>query len=532
DYLCAQIREVVALHPTCHGIFLDIISGGDCCCKWCMEWMAKRGLDASKPEDREIAAEHTLQKYFERTTAACRVKDKAMRVFHNAGHVTPGQRGILPFFSHLELESLPTGGWGYDHFPVSAKYAAGLGMDYLGMTGKFHFSWGEFGGFKHPNALRYECAAMLAHGSKCSVGDQLHPCGKMDPSTYALIGEAYAEVEQKEAWCCGVKGVADVGLLLSGSVNKGGWGHRHDDTGAARALLEGHVLFDVLDTESDFAKYRVLIIPDTVVIDAPLKKKLDRHLAKGGKLFLCGQSGLAEDNKTFLFDCGAECEGVSPFSPDYIVPRKDLRAPYVDTPLVAYYASRRVRVTDGVSLGDVYDPYFNRTFARFCSHRHTPNETKPSGFACGVMKGNVMYLAHPVFSHYNDHGMTAHREFIVRALRLLLGETSLEVRGLPSTGRVTLMEQPANKRYVAHLLHANTILRGAWNGADSSARQVEVIEDLTPLHDVGVSVKVPRKIKGVRLVPENTPLDFTAKDGVVSFTVPRLLCHQMVELAW
>ena len=42
--------------------------------------------------------------------------------------------GFLPFFSHLELESLPTGGWGYDHFPLSAKYVAGLGLDYLGMA--------------------------------------------------------------------------------------------------------------------------------------------------------------------------------------------------------------------------------------------------------------------------------------------------------------------------------------------------------------------------------------------------------------
>ena len=30
--------------------------------------------------------------------------------------------------THLELESLPTGGWGYDHFPLSARYAQTLGM--------------------------------------------------------------------------------------------------------------------------------------------------------------------------------------------------------------------------------------------------------------------------------------------------------------------------------------------------------------------------------------------------------------------
>jgi len=42
------------------------------------------------------------------------------------------------------------------------------------MTGKFHTMWGEFGGYKHPNALSYECSLMLAYCAGCSIGDQLH----------------------------------------------------------------------------------------------------------------------------------------------------------------------------------------------------------------------------------------------------------------------------------------------------------------------------------------------------------------------
>ena len=65
------------------------------------------------------------------------------------------------------------------------------------MTGKFHQTWGEFGGFKRPEALRYEYAAMLAYGARCSVGNQLHPSGEMNPDTYQLIGAAYADVEAR-----------------------------------------------------------------------------------------------------------------------------------------------------------------------------------------------------------------------------------------------------------------------------------------------------------------------------------------------
>ena len=192
DHLCEQIREAVRMFPESNGVFLDIISQGECCCTACLAYMKDHGLDANNAEDRKTCARAALERYYKETTAACRCENPDMPVFHNSGHIGKGDRHILGYFSHLELESLPTGGWGYDHFPMSARYVQKLGLDYLGMTGKFHTTWGEFGGYKHPNALRYECALMLANGAKCSVGDQLHPNGRMDETTYKLIGDAYA----------------------------------------------------------------------------------------------------------------------------------------------------------------------------------------------------------------------------------------------------------------------------------------------------------------------------------------------------
>ena len=96
---------------------------------------------------------------------------------------------------------------------MSAAYCRTLGMEFLGMTGKFHTTWGEFGGFKHPNALRYEAALSIAEGAKCSIGDQLHPTGEMNMSTYNLIGKAYAEVEAKEPYVRGAEHIADIAIL-------------------------------------------------------------------------------------------------------------------------------------------------------------------------------------------------------------------------------------------------------------------------------------------------------------------------------
>ena len=342
DHLCEQIEEVVELFPDANGIFLDIISQGPCCCRWCVESMREKGLDPAKEEDRLAHATMSLNKYYERTTASARINNPDMPIFHNSGHITCGDRDVLKHFSHLELESLPTGGWGYDHFPISAKYCHNLPYDFLGMTGKFHTTWGEFGGYKHPNALRYECAAMLAYGAKCSVGDQLHPSGKMDMSTYKLIGTAYAEVKTKEPWCIDAGNIADIGLLSSAAVNsQSGSGHADvpSDIGAGRILLEGHFLFDILDTEMSFDKYKLIVLPDDIQINHELKIILDKYLDEGGKLLITGMSGLAGDGSGFLFDVGADWSGQSEFQPDFILPCDELSPDFVESPMVMYMPS-------------------------------------------------------------------------------------------------------------------------------------------------------------------------------------------------
>lgn len=332
DYLCSLIEETVELFPDANGIFLDIINQGQCCCNHCMKGMLESGLDPEKEADRIAFARKVLENYYVRTTAAARKFNPDMPVFHNSGHVTVGDTEILKHFSHLELESLPTGGWGYDHYPMSAAYCRNLGLDFLGMTGKFHTTWGEFGGIKHPNALRYECAAMLANGSKCSVGDQLHPDGELDESTYELIGKAYAEVEQKEAWCDNVESLAEIAILASSAVNCKR--ESPSDVGAGRLLLEAHIPFDVIDSGMEFGRYKFLLLPDDIRLDDALKAKLELFAAQGGKLILSAGSGLAAGSDAFALSLPFTDAGWSPYSPDYIEAAPGFAPEFAKTPFV------------------------------------------------------------------------------------------------------------------------------------------------------------------------------------------------------
>jgi len=530
DFVCEQISELARLFPDTEGLWLDIIHKANCQCRWCMDGMIAQGLDPKKPADLAQYADEVLQNYYKRTLTALREVHPTMMLTQNSGNVTRGDRRFLKHVTHLELESLPTWGWGYDHFPMGAKYAQTTGMEFLGMTGKFHTTWGEFGGFKHPNALRYECAAMLAYGAKCCVGDQLHPDAQLDQSTYAIIGEAYREVEVKEPWCEGARNVADIGLLSALALDPQHVTGEESDVGATRLLLEGHLLWDMLDAEMDFSPYKLLIVPDEGRINPALKTKLDVYLAAGGKVLFTGRSLLNADGQP-LFDIGAEIVGDSAFTLDYIQPIPELQPAFVQSPMIEYSRYPRLRVTDGESLGDVIEPYFERAWNHFCSHQHAPQRREVSGYACGVQKGGCLWLPMNVFLAYRKFGQVANKHFVLACIRRLLGD-SIGLRAqLPATARVTLTRQSDQQRYVLHLLHANLVQRGGLQQTHMGPMVMEVIEDLTPCCDVKLSLQLDKLVRRVTLEPQGAEIAFTMNGGRLEIELDRFTCHQMIALA-
>ena len=91
------------------------------------------------------------------------------------------------------------------------------------------------------------------------------------------------------------------------------------------------------------------------------------------------------------------------------------------------------------------------------------------------------------------------------------------------TGMLTaLNEQPEQGRLVLHLLHYVPERRG---------QDFDVIEDVLPVYDVAVSVKLPGPVAGVRCVPDGETLTFREAKGRLNFTVPKLDGHQIVEIA-
>lgn len=524
DILLAQIHEMLSRYDA-DGLFLDIVGVRRCYCHNCMESARREGKNLRDKEAMRSLWEKTYANYTARVKETVEAVKPGLPIFHNGGHIKRGRRDLAEMNSHLELESLPTGGWGYDHFPLSARYAQTLGVDFLGMTGKFHTSWGEFGGYKHPNALRYEAALSIANGARCSIGDQLHPDGLMDKATYALIGAAYGEVESKEAWCVKTTNVADVALLSLEATGVHGkateadeQSKKNSDAGAVRMLLEGKFLFDVIDLENDFTAYKVLIMPDYVAVDGDLKVKLEQYQQQGGKILATGWSGLDPEGRQFAIDLGVQYVGVNPYQPDYFRPSFKPES-LGEASFIFYSQGQKVELAGGTELGRREDPYFNRDVFHFCSHQHTPSSHVYGGPGM-VESANGIYMAWNVFDDYAVKGSLILKEAVLYALNRLLPDKTLQTT-LPAQGVVTLQEQKEENRLVNHLLYASPVRRG---------ESVEVIEDIVPLYNVQVSLRTASLVKNVYLAPQMTSLPFSYEDGVLHYTVPVLECHQMVVI--
>ena len=235
--------------------------------------------------------------------------------------------------SQQELEDLPTTWGGYDKLPLRAKFFHNTGKPLIAMSGKFHTSWGEFGGFKHPDALRFEAGSMLAFGAACNFGDQLHPSGEMDLGTYGNIGQAFEYVEQIEAYGLDAVPAANLGLWFSNS--------KPDDEGTSVMLLETQTDFLVVDPAKDLAPYAAIVLPGAACLSADEAAKLSAYVAGGGSLLVLGESALDEQRQRFLLDVGADYLGPANYDEDFTVAGEQLRRDLVASPFLNYEAALR-----------------------------------------------------------------------------------------------------------------------------------------------------------------------------------------------
>jgi len=359
-------------------------------------------------------------------------------------------------------------------------------------------------------------------GGACSVGDQLHPRGRLEPATYQLIGQAYAQVEKVEDRVSGTQAPAEIGIVWSESTSSSagsGKGLTLADRGAFRMCLEEHLFSDFVDLETDLSPYRVLILPDKVRLTKPMADKLTAYLKKGGALICSGESGLNQDGDEFLLPIPLTVNGPAEFCPEFIAAGKELNADLPDAPIVMYLKGMDVKPRKKVlTLADAWRPYFNREAGLFCSHLHWPPQG-PAGRPAVIQSGNIIYFAYPIFEAYGKYASRHYKQLVVNAIDRLMPQRILR-SNLPSTAQVELVS--ARGRQILTILHYVPENRSA---------EVATIEEALPLIDIHADLAVAGRVKNVKvLLGDVEGLTWTSDKGKCQLEFSNTHGKLMLEL--
>jgi len=361
-------------------------------------------------------------------------------VFFNAGSDTflePGLGGRARYgnMSHMEIESLPSGFWGYFHFPRLARSAGHWGKPWLGMTGRFQTMWGDFGGLKPQAALEFECFRPQAWGGGNSVGDQLPPRGKLDPAAYDLIGAVYEQVAAAEPFYAGSEPLVQVGITTSGTPGLDGDETAKSDEGAIQMCEEAHYECQLLDADNDLEGLELVILGDSTTLTPDFVEKLRAYHEGGGKLLISNKGGCDASGKWALDFLPVQVESECEFFPAYWRTSRVFSPELARTDRVFYQQGLVVTAPGCEVLAERVLPYFNRDAVRFCSHLQTPPRPEGSGQPVIVAGERFVYFADPVFREYRQSGNIAVRDAWRLAVRRLIGPAPFG-EGLASTIQV------------------------------------------------------------------------------------------------
>jgi hypothetical protein len=523
QYIKEEFQETYnRFHPERY--WIDIIFQKGCICKACMAEMKQSGLN---PADLQDVRKHDRMveiKFMKEIYEFLTQMDQNLGIYFNgyafnmdlANDEELSSAQKRKYNNHLFIESLPSDMWGYTHFPICANYLNPANGDITMMNGKFHKAWGDFGSLRNLEALEYECFRAIANGAKCCIGDQLHPSGELEPSVYERIGKVYQSIESKEEWLFDTRKVAQIGVYASNRVLED---IGVSSEGAYRIMTELHYLFDFIDFRTELGKYDLLILPDQVILPPQAAAKIKTYMADGGKVLLTGESGLDERKERFVLEeFGVELISGAEYNPRYlhITPENFPAIPPMD--YVVYEKGLKIGALNGTNvLAYITNPYFNRTYDRFCSHRQTPPaaiSTEPGI----VSNGKAIYISNPLFKDYAISGCKVYKDILKRCIENLLDEP-LVLADLPSTAEITLRKQ--NNRYILHVL--NYIIQ-------RKCKELDTIEEKWPLYHQCFKVRTEKVPQKIYLAPQLAGLDFRHDGVYAEFEVPEICGHQMIVI--
>jgi hypothetical protein len=530
DFFWPHIEECLRGYPM-DGVFIDMAGylPGSCFCPECIRQMREQGLD---PADENA---HTLfnGRIMERFAGELRRRMDAVKpglrleigCFNAFGQVMKG-RGIVSDF-YVESLAFQTG---WFNCPVMARYVSHAGLPVIGYTGRFLKNWGDFGTVVSPHQLKTQLGIQLSSGIACGIGDHMHCNGKLEPAVYDIVRDGFRFAKARQPYCTGMERLREVAICVPNGVESNtavaGKSASLDvwDTlyGAAKACMEGHFQWDVIDPDMNLDGLDC-VIQAHAQVDANWLAKIADFVGDGGTLLL-DASGIMPSSQIFpkwLEFLGLTSAEWSQHPGSYYrVLDQELA---VGVPGMANYVHASsvtaVPCAEAKKLAGIWYPPFVRSRETFYGHFHGCDTVEGGPALCEIRKGKgrILIFTQAIFTAYLQTGYHAHRSLLLNTLRRAIPHPLL------TTDAPTIMDVNLGRKGGDLVLQAMPLI------ADRRHRySFESVNEAIPVGPCRMNVRSGCPAERVWNPVSGDDLPFSNTDAGVEFALPTISEHTVI----
>lgn len=515
EHLRDMALELAEKYPV-DGFFFDCLGTFPCVCPTCVREMETNGIDWHNEAEALEFSHHSVNTMCEFLAGAIRgVKADSLLFFNGR----PFEE-IIQIESHLECECLPTAGWGYETLPVCAHYMrkiAGPEKSVLNMTGRFN-DWGDFGGLRTEVGLEYDLFYGVANGMRPNIGGHFHPRGDLDIPVFDKIRQVYRNLQQYDPWVIDAVNKPETALVYP-REREMYYPCSEGVKAAVRMLTELKVQFDLVSEFSSWDDYKLLIFPDDVVFTTEIKRRVEKHLNRGGKILASSHSGLDPEKKHFAIPSWpAIYSGDISYDPVYFMPGGTFAKGLPDMVLSLYASGAKVKAAAEAQSEMYYvKPYLTAGWDGMRTNFYNaPQAVTDEPFI--LRTDNIVYVSGKIFTGYGNRAPIQLRQIVENILNYLVPDPVIRCAGLPSFARA-FVQYKAQSCTLVHLL----------SYCPEKRCNAIALEDRITVLNSKISLRIGNtNIRNVYLAPAKEPLPFEIVNGYCTVTIPQFSGYALV----
>jgi hypothetical protein len=357
---------------------------------------------------------------------------------------------------------------------------------------------------KPASQLCQEGAEVISMGGGYQVYFMQNEDLSIPPVVFNVIKDVADFIIPRKEFCYKAVPIPQIALLYStaGWKNQTYAIYREADTegiqGLLSAFLDGQNAVEVLmshQLKAKMGQYPVIVIPEWETIEPELKIELQEYLKNGGNVLVIGAKA------TRIFDdiAGVKEKGTAAYS--------GYRIGYDNHMVQIKSTFRPVELSNEAKL--------------FASAYSSADFRAYAGTAATITnygKGKIACVYFDLGNTYRMGNSYVIRDFLSGIVKALNPFPLVEIKG---SHHVHVVPAIKNEKIMINLINTS---------GDHSNPTFSGFDEITPLRDLEISVKLDKKPQSVILQPDGKKLKVDFSNGKAKFIVPELKIHNVIEI--